>query len=746
MSRLERKERVVRHAVQHGRRTKALTLMLVGAVVVAACEGPMGPAGPAGNIGERGLPGDTGVDGTNGNDGDVGQPGRSPYLTSAGLKLLINNVAVDAKGVATVTFTITDEDGAPLDMDGVYTEGAVAPRFVLAWLDETADKKPLQYTSYTTKAQTSPITGGSAEQPVADEGGVFALVDEKTATYTYTFAAPIAVADQAKTHTLGAWATRDFDGARYVANALFDFLPAGGDPSVKRDIVTTAACNACHNPLAVHGGARREVGLCVLCHTGQVSDPDTGNTVDFRVMVHKIHRGKALPSVVAGAPYQIIGYQQAVHDYSTVGFPQEIQRCEACHTGSQADVWKNAPSRLVCGSCHDSVSFDASPPPGMTPHAGGPQADESKCNVCHPPAGGLAGVETTHLTPTTDPAAPKIKFTIKSVTKTGPGQTPEVVFDVEQDGAALDIMASPLARLSVTVAGPTTDIASYTSYTIQGSGASGTLAADPGGFRYIFPSSMAAAATGSYAFGLEGYVQPGGAAGPRYSAHNEIAYAAVTDAAPVPRRAVVDVKQCNSCHYQLGAHGGQRNDPQYCVFCHNPNNVNDERVSRFEGTDTSAKSVNLAGMVHKIHMGEELSEKPSILGGFPAPSKANPAGTPIDFSEVRFPGDRKACGACHAGATYTLPLAKGLSPVKAEQILQCVEDPAADGDAYCDTRVVAKEILMQPTAAACTGCHDAPYVVAHAETMTSASGVEACATCHGAGAEFDVLRVHALAP
>ncbi len=48
----------------------------------------------------------------------------------------------------------------------------------------------------------------------------------------------------------------------------------------------------------------------------------------------------------------------------------------------------------------------------------------------------------------------------------------------------------------------------------------------------------------------------------------------------VPRRTIVAVEKCNSCHDQLGAvtvnafHGGTRNDPTFCNFCHNGNRLN----------------------------------------------------------------------------------------------------------------------------------------------------------------------------
>jgi len=43
-----------------------------------------------------------------------------------------------------------------------------------------------------------------------------------------------------------------------------------------------------------------------MCHTPQTVDPDTGNTVDMKVFIHKLHMGSQLPSVKAGTPYQVI--------------------------------------------------------------------------------------------------------------------------------------------------------------------------------------------------------------------------------------------------------------------------------------------------------------------------------------------------------------------------------------------------------------------------------------------------------
>ncbi len=726
---------------------RRLGLLLGAAVALVSCAGPAGVDGEPGPPGDAGPAGDAGPPGTTGPQGDAGAPGQNAYLVGPGLVFNLQSAGVDAAGTAVVRFQITDAAGLPLDREGLYTEGAVTSSFALAWLDQTSTGAPLQYTSYVTATETDPSTGATATQAAADSGGSFVEVDASTGTYAYTFGSAIAVADGTRTHTVGVWASRDFQGLHYVANATLDFLPAGGAVTVQRDVVETTGCNACHNPLSAHGGDRRDVKLCVLCHTPQTSDAYTGNTLDLKVMAHKIHMGADLPSVEGGGVYQLVGDMAHVDDFSAVAFPQEIQRCASCHDGAgQPDVWKtDAPTELVCGSCHDRTYFGALPAPsGFTAHTGGPQATEAQCSVCHPADAGLAGISTVHLTPTTDPASPKLTLAIVGVSETAPGQTPQIVFTVQENGAPLDILATPLPELAVTVAGPTTDYATFWQQTIQGSGATGTLAVSgsAGTYRYTFPAAMPASATGTYAFGLEGYLLS--STGAELGALNPVAFAAVTDPAPVPRREVVDVAQCNGCHYQLSAHGGARQEVQYCAFCHNPNKANDQRVARFEVAETTAQSVDFKVFIHKIHMGDALTQQPYVLGAYPPPSPSNPGGTPTDFGTVAYPGDRKACPACHAGATYLLPLGASVQPSLSE-VLAC-EDPSLNPLDYCVDRVVSAQVLTPPTTAVCTACHDAVASVAHAQTNTTTSGAEACATCHGPGTAYDVQLVHAPLP
>lgn len=670
-----------------------------------------------------------------------------------GLSLKVDKVDISTSGEAVVTFTVKDSAGNALDVNGKYTLGAINARFVLGWLGTDTAGAPTAYTAYTTTEQTSPINQQKATLPAADSGGTF--TDMGNGVWQYKLKTTITVADQTKTHSVGAYATRTFEGKTYVANEVFSWVPGGGTP-VDRELVTDAACNKCHSSLRLHGGSRRSVKLCTLCHLPGATDPDTGNTVDLKVMVHKIHMGHDLPSVQAGGKYEIIGFQQSVHDYSTVRFPtwHEINSCESCHTGKQADRWKTNPSRAACGSCHDLVSFVSPAPTGMTLHSGGAMTDDTGCTLCHKATGGLAPIETAHLTTDKGPTYHQVDADIVSITNTAPGQAPVMTFTMKIDGAAADILAKPMTSLSAVVAGPNTDFAGYTSYRMQGSGAVGTLAAGStaGTFTYTFPAgAIPATATGSWSIGIEGYVQDSSTVtpnpNPRSPLLNEMMAVAVTDTTAKPRRSVIDHQSCLNCHRRLYAHGGNRTQAEYCNVCHNPNNTNDERVSRLEGTTVIAHPVHLKAMLHSIHMGEELTQ-PYILGGNPTPSKTNAAigglGTPLDFGEVRFPRPQNDCAACHKKDTWTLPIVAGALPTKTE-VLTCTEDPSADTDNYCDTRTSVVS-FAPPETAACTSCHDSISAKAHASLNTTSAGAEACATCHGAGKAFDIAEAHALTP
>ena len=245
-----------------------------------------------------------------------------------GLVMEITNVVIPADRQTEVTFTLADPAGLPLDRTGVYTPGPVSTSFIHANIPAGEES----YYSYTNYIQTSPITGDSAEQGTSDSGGTYTEI--AIGSYMYKFATVLPEGyDMDVTHTVGSYARRDlreFELDRYVANPLYHFVPSGSAMPMPRDIVTTETCNGrCHDPLAIHGGARQEVGLCILCHNAtQDIDPDTGNSVDMPLMVHKIHMGAGLAN-----GYNIIGYRQSNHDYSEVVYPAEITECESCHTG-----------------------------------------------------------------------------------------------------------------------------------------------------------------------------------------------------------------------------------------------------------------------------------------------------------------------------------------------------------------------------------------------------------------------------
>src|SRR5262249_16806678 len=223
-----------------------------------------------------------------------------------GFHITVNSVTIPADLRPLVDLSFTDDLNQPLDRLGQVTPGALSVSQVLAWYDPATRN----YAAYTTRVQTaappSTMVGAKATQASADSGGTWTDLAVGHSTYKFKTALPAGF-DMTKTHTLAIYATRALitPGAstkNYYAKIEDDFRPDGQTITDKWDILSNAACNTCHDPLSAHGGSRQDVKLCVTCHTPTTVagtpniDPDTGNTIDFKVMIHKIHHGSSLPS------------------------------------------------------------------------------------------------------------------------------------------------------------------------------------------------------------------------------------------------------------------------------------------------------------------------------------------------------------------------------------------------------------------------------------------------------------------
>jgi OmcA/MtrC family decaheme c-type cytochrome len=631
-----------------------------------------------------------------------------------GLKIKINKVEIPADRRAVVDFNLTDDFDQPLDRLGKQTLGVISMSFILAHYDPATR----EYTSYTTRTQTaaasSPNPGNTAVQAAADSGGTFTDLELGHGTYRFAKVLPENY-DKAKTTSLGIYSTRnltDILGKNYYANVIHDFRPDGGTIAAtdKWEKITSAACNNCHDPLALHGGSRREVKLCVLCHSTQTVDPDTKNSVNMAEMVHKIHYG---PNLTKG--YVIWGNNSTVHDYSHTTMPLDIRNCDNCHEGinssqkpPQSNVYYTYPSRRACGACHDDIDFA-----GGSNHP--KQSDDTQCSTCHIPDSGVEydnSIKGAHRIPVQSKQLKGLTAEIVSATDLTPGSAPTLAFKFRNgDGSAVDVKT--LTSYRPIVGGPTS---SYRWF-IRDSNTPASWVYDPatGTSTYKFTKTLPADAAGSVVVTGDFYRNVSLKRGDgepdisvREAALNPIKYYSLSGGTPTARRTVVTIENCNLCHDHLAFHGGSRQVTQECVICHNPTQ-NDHRTPEEGG----AQTISFQHMIHRIHTGEELTREYSIGD--------------TSFNEVLFPADRRNCLNCHTGTTHTLPLPTGIDPVPTERDFYSPQGPGT---------------------VSCLSCHDNEDAAAHAYLNTttfpgSTKPSEACATCHGTGKEWSVEQSHA---
>jgi OmcA/MtrC family decaheme c-type cytochrome len=695
----------------------------------------------------------------------------SPQATveyvNPGLVFSVVSAKIASDGTISVDYKITDgaATGLPLDINGVLTPGAVSPKFLAAYIPSGQE----QFASYITTTATAVSGGATATQPAGDSGGTTTTV--ATGEYIYTFAtkAPSGY-NSTLTNRIGIYGSRnltEWDMGTAYASTTFDFVPAGGTPA-PRDVVRDADCNSCHSLISFHGGSRVGTALCIMCHQPQNSDPNTGESLDMKVFIHKIHMGSSLPSVKYGAlPYQIYGHG-GYTAWSSVVFPanpSDPRNCAgSCHNpkngAAQTTAWKTTPSRAACGSCHDDVNFATGE---ISYTAGGdttathlPQIDDTQCAGCHIPQGELpfdASIIGAHTVDDEAPGVPGLNFTLTKVTGGTPGTAPTVTFTVTNNagqGVPMSYFTANSGSLSLTMAGPTTDYG----YTIFGTNTTtpgyvtesvinGAQCTSAGACTYTFTNVVPAKSKGTFTIGIEGRLSitllPGTsqAVATTYAGTNQIINFSV-DGTPVkPRRTVVAMANCQGCHTYLEVHGGLRNNVTYCVLCHNPSNT--DATTRPTAVVASYASlpdqgINFALLVHSIHTGNKLGAAGAdyvvvghggSINDFGQAFASVPAG--ITNTGVLYPamlngsvGDTANCTMCHTGGSQdVLPVG-----------LNNVTDPSA---------------LINPvpaTTSACTACHFDTPTMAHAVLNTSAQFGESCTVCHGAGAAYDATTVH----
>ncbi len=720
-------------------------------LLVAACAALM-----LGGCGEDGKDGAAGTPGTDGKD--AGVVVKVADLTAENIKTLslsgtVTKVSIPDSGKPEVSFKIADKSGR-----GVTGLTGYLARFTIATLVPGTNGAPDEWLNYLQRKTTSAANGW----PTSDAGGK--LTDNGDGSYLYAFDTsikkdvphtkttfhPVDVAYvPTQTHRIGF--TIDGQPAGAVARIttlpfIYDFVPAGGTPTVSREVTSKEACNTCHDDLTTvltksggtHSRGRGDVRFCVMCHTKQGGAleantasvngafPDPSKSVQvadneiigyFPNMIHKFHMGNKLAKT---------GYNFWGAKFNEIKYPQDIRNCQACHSSSaQADNWKAKPTRQACGSCHDDVNFAT----GANHVTGGPQANDQLCAMCHT-AAGITAYHPTKLPATTNAALRTMSAKISGVTVDANGGV-TVKFTVTDGNAAVTDMTKftkPSFSLVKLVKGAD-GAYKWVSYTANfrtkdpamapvlqaRTENTGTLTANAdGSFSYKFKlangSTEGDIRTIDHAHNASAtslvpatYTPANWPQGPNVVAYEPTKTHRVAMTFQKVGTPNVDA---NNTWFDFKPAGGAVTETRNivtmknCASCHNNKKLHAayevEVCVTCHTQDTkdslTGQSVDLQTLVHKLHMGKDL---PSVKAG--GEYRINSAaGGSHDYTKLGYPGIISNCRVCH------------------------VEGSGAPSN--------AANWRTNPTANACITCHDGASSVAHA-----AQNANSCATCHSSG-------------
>ena len=771
----------------------AVTLLLCAALLTG-CEGDTGAPGPQGPAGPAGPPGPSGPPSGGGSGGiPISSVQDTQRITGE-----ITSVTVPAGGGApVVTFKLSND----------LTQGlkGLLPgdlRFTIAQLRPGVGGSSSEWQSYITKMDGTHLQGNT-ETAAAER-----FVDNGDGTYQYTFSKALTAYTGAPafnaslTHRIGLEVRNNAP----TNNAPFDFVPAGGPVTFERLIVDNDTCQACHDVLEFHGGARFDTQHCVTCHNPFTSDGQPPNkSVDMKVLIHKIHGAAFLPNK-ATDPYIINGFNNTVHDFSTVVYPQDVRNCTTCHDENDTDTpqasnWRLVANRAACGTCHEDIDFaNGGHPGGLT------FTDDTQCLDCHGPNatvnGGAVRVATAHQVPL-DVQSAKFAYEVVSVTdSTGgdlaTGEVPRVtirVVDPTNNNTPYDIQSAsgpfrqssaslkvdlawtgtefnnagsasnanppdqttagnaPFQPTQITFANGTSVVAGVVNNGNGTFSANATNGANPFPLpnrASFFPGGAdAAIVTGGLTSILEGKPRVDTDGDGVADSNGQVDAAGITvgwDGSAAARGIAVDINRCNECHKTLSLHGANRTgNTQLCATCHNANATD----IRQHGAGDCLAQVGPSTADVSIAF-------PSLIHSIHAAARrADQGAAPFivcgnsnsvhDFSHVVYPGAINNCESCHLPPTSDNPSYYGRDPTKR---LAITRHAGADRTALTD------DTADSPTAGTCVACHSTSTALSH---MTQNGGVfggpklangqvanqaETCAICHGPGKTADVREVH----
>jgi OmcA/MtrC family decaheme c-type cytochrome len=677
--------------------------------------------------------------------------------------------------------TVTVRNGVTRVNFAVFSDGAVKTgltnanvRFAIAKLVPGSNGELDQWQSYVFRTENTtgnnnvgsgpggtPVLA-SAKQATTDPNTAASLVANADGYYTYTFTTNITdptktdgvTFDPNATHRIAIQLSyNNRAGEQVLVNPYIDvrFDSAGNsvivtNPSQTRVMADINSCNGCHDKLALHGGGRVDVQYCVMCHNPRTVDANSGNVLTMSTMTHKIHAGRLLKRELdagrGGEQYVIWGFGASKHDYSEVGFPQDLRNCSVCHSATnpktpQGDLWKTNISKEACLTCH------ASGPPSKfyTTHAQLANVSDprtlanSTCLTCHREGTGLEPGRV-HFNQNEEHSA-KYKVVIDSATYDATGRKVTVKYSVvdptnnnakynlvtpDCTGSGATLTCSNQTRFGnlrfylayPNMVGQSPLVTEFSSYNNGGSSANAFMykGTNDGANNYTVDIPLPADGANAQAFGTARVVgigqikeaklkvdwptDPRPEDTPRTLINVVVQHAnkdVLLSGELQPRRQVVSNEKCNVCHGALGTtsgsntladafHSGARNTVESCNLCHDEN-----RFSSTVMTNGMALSENYSfkRMIHGIHGNSKRSfpftHGNRVIGAF-------------DIKTFKLLADGR-----QSGSASQAPPGTPYLPFALTQVIAAGTPLAADVENY------AAEVAYPAVGLNCNGCH-----------------------------------------